>query len=73
MYSAVIYEHPAIILDNLELETSHCHICHLGAMLFHLGALIGCPTYCVGLFLECLNQYNCIKASIASGCPSAGV
>ena len=26
--------------DNLELETSHCLICHLGVMLFHLGALM---------------------------------
>ena len=35
-----VYEYPAIILDNLELETSHCLICHLGVMLFRLGALM---------------------------------
>ena len=27
-------------IDNLELETSHCLICHLGVMLFRLGALM---------------------------------
>ena len=35
-----VYEHPAIILDNLELETSDCLICHFNVMLFHLGALM---------------------------------
>ena len=40
LYAFSVYEHPAIILDNLELETSHRLICHLGVMLFHLGALM---------------------------------
>ena len=35
-----VYEHSAIILDNLELETSDCLICHFNVMLFHLGALM---------------------------------
>ena len=70
--SFLVYEHPATILENLELETSHHLICHLetNVMLFHPGELTWLSYIICGSLLDWLNQYSCIEASIASCCPS---
>ena len=72
MHSFSVYEHPATILENLELETSPRLICHLetNVMLFHPGELTWLSYIICGSLPDWLNQYSCIEASIASCCPS---
>ena len=72
MHSFSVYEHPATILENLELETSPCLICHLetNVMLFHPSELTWLSYIVYGSLLDWLNQYSCIEASISSCCPS---
>ena len=55
------YEHPATILDKLELETSPRLICHLetNVLLFHPGELTWLSYIIFGSLPDWLHQYIC--------------